>query len=684
MWSVSDRNQPTFQSHPKGEPLSDLRPTRLWAWASVTIFYLSCLPLTVTAADSLANQDELLTEEAYLNDPARIVTGSRLRQTAGSSPVSVTIIDREMIEASGAREIQELFRFIPGAVVSHTYGHWPSVALGFGTESYSRRIEVLVDGRSVYTPSFGGVPWPSLPYSVSDIERIEITRGPNQSAFGTNAFLGSINIITRDPADRSGGEIEVLAGDDRVHRAQVRYFGSSEQADWSVSAAQWGDSGFDNQRGEFDGKSHRFLNTQLRYHTGPNSNLHARAGINRGRHEWGRSHPSFTGPRDQYWENRFGQLNWEYQTVSGHLLEFQFQHSEEHIDEKHRARPIPELNFAEPLVDESRISTRSDIEFQHTLTPGRNTRFVWGLGLREDEVESPEGYFPDGAMSNLSSRLFGQLEWQPDNRYTFNIGAMLEDDEITGSAVSPRLAVNRHIGSDNTIRLSASRATRSPVLIEEFGDWSVDMPVAFRQIVLASGGLEREKVDSIELSHLYEHPTGRLTVNTRLHQDHIRDMISYFSNEVPEDPYDGQAVDFGNLETARVTGLESEWRWRANERFWINSTYAYTRIESEDQVGPVSNSAPRHNISLLGQYRLTERTNMSAGYFYYSDYRMLNLSSHLGSSQRLDFRIGHRMGHDDNSPRLALVIQNLLDDAQDTRSRNQMNQRIFGEIRIPF
>jgi len=628
--------------------------------------------------------DPLLTEEAYLENPARVLTGSRLRQGRQDSPVSVTVIDREMIEASGAREIQELLRYVPGAVVSYTFGHWPSVSMGFGAESYARRLEVLVDGRSVYTPSFGGVPWPSLPYSVSDIERIEVTRGPNASAFGTNAFLGTINIITRDPADRSGGEIEFLAGDDYVHRAQYRQFGSSEQTDWSLSAAQWGDSGFDNQRLEFDGKSHRFINAQLRYHTGPNSNLHARAGVNRGRHEWGRNHPAFEPPRDQYWQNQFGQLDWEYQTNTGQLLEIRLQHSEEHIDETFRTRPMGELEFAEVWVDESRVSTRSDIEFQHTVDLSTHARFLWGLGGRQDRVESPNAYFPEGPGENRSSRAFTQLEWQPTTDYTLNLGAMYEDDQIVGPALSPRLALNRHLGTNHTLRLSASRATRSPVLIEEYGDWAIDMPIAQRQVVLASGGLDRESVDSVELGHIYESPTYALTVDTRLHHDHIQDMVMYVSSPVPDDPYDGQAVDFRNLEDARVSGLETAWEWRPNDNLRLNAGYAYKRITGPDHSGVVNDSTPRHSLNFLGQYQLTPRTRMSMSYFYYSDYQVMNLGTMVDHTQRADLRLAHTLGLNDKAPRLALVIQSLRGDYDDTRPRNRFNRRIFGEIRIPF
>lgn len=635
-----------------------------------------------------AQSPDFLSEEAYLDELPMVLTGSRMRQTAGDSPVSVTIIDREMIEASGAREIQELLRLVPGMVVSYTFGHWAAVTPGFGTESYSRRIEVLVDGRSVYTPSFGGVPWAALPYSVTDIDRIEVTRGPNASAFGTNALLGTINIITRGPMDRSGGEIEFLAGQDYVHRAQIRHFGSTERTDWSLSAAQEGDSGFDNQRFEWDGKSHHFFNAQMRFQTGPASSLHARAGINRGRHEWGRSSPDFDPPRDQYWNNHYGQLNWEYRPDTSHLLEVQLQHSEEGIDERHltrqRIREMPGIFPYQAVVDESRTSTRSDIEFQHTVNASARVRWLWGAGAREDTVRSPEGYFPDGPGSNTLLRLFGQLEWSPSQRYTVNLGAMTEHDEITGTATSPRIALNYHATPSHTLRVAGSRATRTPVLIEEYGDWSVDSPIGPRQVVHASGGLQREKVDSVEVGHLFQSPGGRVHVDSRLHHDHITDIIMYIGKPFPEDPFNGFTIDFANTDDARVTGLETTLEYRPTRNLRFRANYAYKQITSTDQAAEISKTAPRNNVSFLGLYRFTAQTDFSIGYFYYDGYNMMNLNDGVDRTQRWDLRLAHRLGQERDNAQLALVVQSVDGPIHDTRPRNRFNRRIFGEIRIPF
>ncbi|NIQ10450.1 MAG: TonB-dependent receptor plug domain-containing protein, partial [Gammaproteobacteria bacterium] len=88
---------------------------------------------------------------------------------------------------------------------------------------FSGRLQVLIDGRSVYTPFMSAVPWSFLGVEIEDINRIEIVRGPNSPVYGSNAYLASINIITKYPFQSEG--LIVRRGDGAVNRDDlvVRY-----------------------------------------------------------------------------------------------------------------------------------------------------------------------------------------------------------------------------------------------------------------------------------------------------------------------------------------------------------------------------------------------------------------------------------------------------------------------------
>ena len=140
-----------------------------------------------------------LSERDFLGDMPIVLSVSRLPQRLDETPGAVTVIDRDMIRLSGARDVADLLRLVPGFQSSTSFEtSAPLASYHGGFDSYSNRIQVLVDGRSVYSPYFIGSVGPGLQtVALADIERIEILRGSNSAAYGARAMLGVINIVTR-------------------------------------------------------------------------------------------------------------------------------------------------------------------------------------------------------------------------------------------------------------------------------------------------------------------------------------------------------------------------------------------------------------------------------------------------------------------------------------------------------
>ncbi|MDE2585018.1 MAG: TonB-dependent receptor plug domain-containing protein, partial [Betaproteobacteria bacterium] len=150
----------------------------------------------------MAGEEALLSENDVLGDVPMVLTVSRLRQAVADAPAAVTVIDRQMIRDSGAWDVTDALRLVPGMYVGSSADNGvfvPNATVSYHgmADAYSRRMQVLVDGRSIYTPLFGGPIWSTLPIALDDIERIEVSRGPNSVTYGANSFLGVINIITR-------------------------------------------------------------------------------------------------------------------------------------------------------------------------------------------------------------------------------------------------------------------------------------------------------------------------------------------------------------------------------------------------------------------------------------------------------------------------------------------------------
>ena len=176
------------------------------------LYLVTLLGLGLGAQAVQAAEELYLSEQAFLVDIPEITSATRLSQRLTESPASISIITRDMISASGVRNIPDLMRQVPGFQSYHVSANKFATTYHGASDDFPRRLEVMVDGRSVYLPLLATVDWTSLGINLEDIDRIEVVRGSNVPTQGSNAFMGSINIITREPAAEQGGYVNVTGG----------------------------------------------------------------------------------------------------------------------------------------------------------------------------------------------------------------------------------------------------------------------------------------------------------------------------------------------------------------------------------------------------------------------------------------------------------------------------------------
>jgi outer membrane cobalamin receptor len=157
---------------------------------------------------------------------------SKREQKTSQAAGAVFVISREDIGHSGALNIPDLLRMVPGLDVAQIdAGKWAISARGFNGQ-YSNKLLVLVDGRTVYSPIFAGVFWDSQNVPLDTIERIEVIRGPGAAVWGSNAMNGVINIITRSAGDAQAAMLpQALAASvpDRRPLVTAAAFAASER-----------------------------------------------------------------------------------------------------------------------------------------------------------------------------------------------------------------------------------------------------------------------------------------------------------------------------------------------------------------------------------------------------------------------------------------------------------------------
>lgn len=261
-----------------------------------------------------------------------VLTPARLRQPHSEVPASVTVIDRELIEASGARELYDLLKLVPGMGAAKVDGNLPTVAYHGGQALDDRRMLVLIDGRSVYQPGLARVQWNGLPVSVDDVARIEVTRGPNSAAYGANAFSGVINIITLHPRDVSGTTLEVRHGNNGISDHRYTRGASRGMASVRFTVEQRNDDGyddgFDRDHDEHlyrDAKTQNLANLRAAFDLTDRDTLEFLAGgsqtsLERPRDDDFQMFTRYQEPPEDNNERVFAQLRWRRQFSPTHSL----------------------------------------------------------------------------------------------------------------------------------------------------------------------------------------------------------------------------------------------------------------------------------------------------------------------------------------------------------------------------
>ncbi|MGH8372457.1 MAG: TonB-dependent receptor plug domain-containing protein [Gammaproteobacteria bacterium] len=645
---------------------------------------LALILIAVAGPARAADSTPPLTEQNYLEELPVVLTPARLSQRVDTSPLPITIINRQMIQASGALTIEDVLRLVPGMLVGHDSGNQAFVTYSGFADRYARRMQVLVDGRSVYSPSFGGVDWSSLPVALEDVERIEVVRGPDAAAYGANAFLGVINVITRPAKDEQGGYAKIVAGSDHLNRVVARDGNSTGNLDYRITAVSTGDHGLNITDGTVDGaltngyvdnKQTSILSGRFDYQTDKSNQWSFQFGDSYGWRAQGGPLNIFYPPHRLNSGWNFQQLDWHQDSDDGDGLSFKFYHQLDQTSERLQTLPvtIPSVGVLTGDLNYDIRSNRYDAELQQVTTLSDGLRTVWGIGTRLDQVLSQSYLGRSTPISDHEYRLFGHGEWHMTHDFYTNIGAMLEHADFGGSAVSPNASLNYILAPGRTLRLSASSATRYPVAIEEASNQSFSAGPVIDQILISSGGLGPERIRTVDFGYVGDLGSPALWIDTRVFHSRIRDLIAYYNIPFPTDNYDGKAQNFINRDSADLDGAEFQLNYNPTLETRLVINYAYLNITSST----VNTSAPHHDLSALLIHNLSGGIDLSAAFYFTSHMYGLDTGTYIGAQRRLDLKLSAPFTQLSDSARFSITLQSVLGSYQDFKYVNEFEPTIL-------
>ncbi len=623
-----------------------------------------------------------VTEQEFLAEMPIVLSVSRLPQRLDETPGAVTILDRDTIRLSGARDVADLLRLVPGFQSSTSFETAaPLASYHGGFDAYSNRIQVLVDGRSVYSPYFIGSVGPGLlTVALGDIERIEVLRGSNSAAYGARALLGVINIVTRPTLDTLDTHVSLAGGENGILDAQARIGWGKPEASFRLSFDRRADAGLAGSNG---GNQVRRVNFSSNWWPTWRDEIDIRTGhlgIDTGK---GFVNNVDDNLRPTAFASDYAQLDWRRTLDTDSDLALSLSHSQESYQDVFQYSLAGFGIDASLGISGNGHAVNDNIALQHTFRHGKDLRVVWGGELRREQVSSKALYNTDAHFVSSFSRLFANAEWRLTQQLVLNAGAMAEHNSVSGSNLAPRLMLNWHAAEGQTWRAGISKAFRPPSTFEKFAnvryEWNSHLLAV---TTLASGTVQPEHLLVREMGYLGSFPALGLELDARLFHEQFTGFIRQASKRSPR--------DYFNDESFPIQGLEYQVKLRpwAGARLTLNQAYMDINSLNFDPTvaGPQSASAlaaPKRATTLSYFQKLPGGLDLS---LTHQDSGTVVLQAggrdEAVAFTRTDLRLGCPLRLGAKRGEFALVLQNLGSPYPDLRPQFAFERRAFITLTI--
>ena len=522
----------------------------------------------------------------------QVRSASKRDQPLSAVPASMYVIDHDQIVRSAALTIPEMLRLAPNLqVYQQSPSHWVVTARGLNglpdAQSFSNKLLVLIDGRTVYTPLFSGVYWDLPDLLPDDIDRIEVISGPGATLWGANAVNGVINIITRNAASTSRAFADVdagtgeqvvglrlggAAGPNLNYRAYVRWLHED-------AASVPGD-------GSANDSWHR-LGGGFRVDWAPTKqdNVTFQGDAFGGREdEPGNAHEDISG-HDLM-------VRWNRSISAGAQLQAQAFYDRMERDDR-------------PSGGDFHVDTY-DVDLQHSFGLGSRNQIVWGGGARIARYQingTPGLYFDPANRSLFIADLFVQDTLSVSKAISLTGGLKVEHDPYVGVSLLPSVRLSVKATPSTLIWGAVSHAVRSPTPFDE------DVQERVGSIIALSGNRDfrTEKLTAYELG-LKSQPLAGLSFSITGFYHHYDDLRTV---EVTTGPATILNLVWGNGLAGHSYGVEA-WASASPLPWWTIS--AGTTFLHEDFhfkagatgiIGPWQNGVdPPHQVTLRSSMNL--------------------------------------------------------------------------------
>jgi len=599
-----------------------------------------------------------------------VTSASKEDQKMSQVAAAIFVIGQEDIRRSGARNIPELLRMVPGMDVAQINANtWAVSSRGFNTQFVNKML-VLIDGRAVYTPLLGGVNWDTQDVPLEDIERIEVIRGPGGTLWGANAVNGVINVTTKKAAGTQGGLITAAGGTSAQTSGTVRYGGAlGPGANYRVFASylnygplqEFGTQSKDDDWNLLHGgfrvdetfSAKDSLTLQGDLYTGNEGagivhissidppvteDLDTRAGLSGG--------------------NILGRWNHNFSSRSDSSLQFYFD------------------NYTRTGPSAHERGKTIDFEFNHHVVAGEHQDFVWGVGYRRtwDQTQGTidAAFIPaDKILQRFNTFAQDTIALNP-NRLYLTVGVKLEHYDFDGFGVQPSARLAWTPTNRQTFWAAVSRGNRSPTRRDEgivAGlDVFPDPAGSSTPVALTLFGNPRVKPEHILAyeAGFRSQPSARFSIDLAAFYNRYTNLVSsepgqrvFVPSPTPAHfliPIVFQNEMYGSTAGGEIAAnMKLTNRWTLSPGYALLKTYLHLEPSSRDGISLTEFRDPQHQAQLRSHVELSHGLAWDAAAYFVSRVPSQQVTSITRVDTQLTWRAAERL-------ELSLGGQNLLHD----------------------
>ncbi len=572
---------------------------------SIVVFYLSipCLPASGSAA--VEEGSDFFDMDISQLMQITITSVSKKPQALSDAAAAIFVITQDDIHRSGVTSIPEALRMAPGLQVARIGAEkWAITARGFNGQT-ANKLLVLMDGRTLYSPSFSGVYWDVQETLLEDIDRIEVIRGPGGTIWGANAVNGIINIITKKASDTEGGLVRISAGNEERGSGGLRYgaaMGNSTHARAYLTYRNHDSFGLHDTETDAN-DDWQSLHGGFRVDGGT-----------AGDDTWTLQGDIYTEEANQLVSPSYEQIA-PFRSVApddydasgwNFLTRWQHQFS---ADNSWTIQSYYDYTNRDELYI-GQTHKIFDVDFQHQLQLGRHHDLIWGMGYRNIRDNFDNSFqlvmSPDSATHELFSAFVqDEIMLMPD-RLWLTLGSKIEHNDFSGYEIQPSGRILFRPVDDQTVWVGVSRAVRTPSRSGRNARFTVGMipelpPYPAPLFLWGNEDYDSEDVLAYELGYRVV-PIKQFSLDVALFYNEYDNLRTATPISMPPTA----RIQFENKSSGSSYGFELAADWKP--AYWINFQLAYTWLELNldandgesgiDLIVVHEDSSPQHGVSL--------------------------------------------------------------------------------------